>query len=289
MNVKRPLAIVFGITSNWTFAAGTVLLGLQKHKLDYVYDVIIYQQSLGDEQRQLLEQVCPCTFIEYDVDIVNAEKFARVSKMAFSRYECFGLLEKYRRVLWLDADIVIKGDISDLIDSCSSGIAMYKHENTPISVSFSHPVPGFDMTRECFNDGIFLLTDRLANPTALRRWCYEKTNEWSDAINSDQAIINLLLQEFALQVSELDVKYNCPPNLETPSTVILHPWGKKKFWAGYVDPLWDRYYAEWRALGGDGPMIKRGIIDRYAVLRAARTKMRLYARLIKKGIRQLTE
>ena len=282
MNVKKPLAIVLGITDNWAFAAGTVLLGLQQYKLEHEYDVIIYHKKASDKNRQLLYQIHPCVFIDYDIALVNAEKFARVSKMAFSRYECFDLLESYSKVLWLDSDILIKGDISSLIDSCSSGLAMYKHVDIPMSVSFSMPVPGFNMARECFNDGIFLLADSLNNPSSLREWCYEKTNKWANEINSDQAVINLLLQEFDLPVSELDMKYNCPPDQESTETIILHPWGRDKFWDGYVNPLWDKYFFQWRALGGDGPVIQRGLLGRLVTLGILHKEPTLRSKLYRK-------
>lgn len=281
MNEKKPLAIVLGITDNWAFAAATVLLGLQEHKLKHDYNIIIYHQNLSDKNRLLLQQIHPCVFVDYEVDLINTEKFSRVSKMAFSRYECFGLLEKYKKVLWLDSDILIKGDISGLIDSCASGIAMYKHEGIPMSVSFSLPVLGFDMTKVCFNTGILLLTDSLDNVEALREWCYEKTNEWSNEINSDQAIINLLLQAFDLSVSELDIRYNCPPNMESTETLILHPWGENKFWNGLVHPLWEKYFLQWRALGGNGPVIQRGPLSGLTTLHMLHKKLTLRSELYK--------
>ena len=275
MNGKKPLVIVLGITGDWAFAAGTVLLGLQEHKPKHDHDVIIYHQNLSDKNQWLLYQIHPCIFIDYDVDLVNAEKFSRVSEMAFSRYECFGLLAEYEKVLWLDSDVLIKGDISGLIEIHGAGIAMYKHEGIPMSVSFSLPVPGFDMVRECFNDGIFLVTDSLDDFGALKEWCYEKTNEWSSEINSDQAIVNLLLQEFVLSVSELDMRYNCPPDKELSQTVIIHPWGERKFWDGHVHPLWDKYYFQWRALGGDGPAIRRGSLGHLTTLRILHRELTL--------------
>lgn len=36
--------------------------------------------------------------------------------MAFARYECFSLIEKYNKVLYLDTDILIQKDIVDLLN-----------------------------------------------------------------------------------------------------------------------------------------------------------------------------
>lgn len=285
--MKKPLAIVLGITDNWAFALATVLAGLKEHGLKHDYDIIIYHQNLSHKNRRLLHQIHPCFFVDYDIGLVGAEKFSRVSKMSFCRYECFGLLEKYKKALWLDSDILIKDDISGLIDSCASGIAMYKHKGTPISVSFSLPVPGFDMSRECFNAGVLLVTDGLGDYRALKKWCYEKTNEWSNEINSDQAIINLLLQEFDLSVSELDIKYNCPPNMESIETVILHPWGEKKFWDGHIHPLWDKHFFHWKGLGGNGPVMHRRLLSHLITPRILCKELSLYSRSFTANLKKL--
>ena len=282
MDTKKPLALVLGITGDWAFAAATVLLGLRKFKLRHDHELIIYHQGLSNKDQRLLYQIHPCFFIEYDTDLVNTDKFSRVSKLSFSRYECFGLLEKYEMVVWLDSDILIEGDISDMIDSIVSGIAMYKYDGIPTSVSFSSPVPGYDMTKDCFAAGTLSLTDSLDNYGALRKWCYEKTNEWANHISSDQAIINLLVQEFDLSVTELDMKYCCPPHMESSETVIVHPWGERKFWNGHVHPLWDKYYFQWRASGGDGPVIRRGRLGHLTTLRVLHRELTLRFELYKR-------
>ena len=36
--------------------------------------------------------------------------------MAFARYECFSLIEKYNKVLYLDTDTLVQKDIIDLLN-----------------------------------------------------------------------------------------------------------------------------------------------------------------------------
>jgi len=253
MNKKKQIALVFGITNDWAFTTGTILLGLQKYKLRCNYDVIIYHQNLSDKNKKLLNKIHSCFFIDYKSGLLDPKKFLRVSELAFSRYKCFGLLDIYKKVIWLDSDILIKGNIDNLIEKYNQGMVMFKHKNIPISVSFSSPVLGFDMKKDCFNTGILLLNSDLKNYRKLEAWCYKKTNQWSTYINSDQAIINLLIQQFNLPVFELDEKYNCYPNRERQNTIIVHPWGNAKFWNGYFHPLWNEYFSQWKKLGGEGP------------------------------------
>lgn len=250
MNNKKSV-IVIGITSNWVFAAATVLFGLRDYLNCDEYDVLIYHDNLSEGNQDRLKRILDCRFMQYDIDLIKSNRFKRVSRLAFSRFECFGLLDEYTNVVWLDADILIKGEINNLIKCCNTGFAMFPHENTPISVSFSSSVPGFDMNAQCYNDGVFVLTDCIRHdPQQLRNWCYEKTNQFSDHINSDQAIVNLLLQAFEIQVSPLDIKYNCHPGTQCEEVSILHPWGEGKFWNQYWEPAWDGYYQKWLAMGG---------------------------------------
>ena len=258
MTKRGNLAIVLGITDNWAYSAGTVLLGLQKYKPLTEFDIIIYHQNLSEKNKKLLNKIHQCIFLPYESKLINPDKFLRVSELSFARYKCFGLLAQYKKVLWLDSDILIKGSIDGLINSCDKGIAMMKHTKIPISVSFSASVPGFDMEKECFNPGVMLLHSDLTNYKTLEKWCWKKTDEWSAHINSDQAIINLLLQEYNLSVTELDEKYNCYPDGETQNTLIIHPWGEAKFWSGYDHPLWNTYLSQWKKLGGEGPSLSFG-------------------------------
>lgn len=256
-----------GITDDWAFAAATVLVALQRYRIAHDYDLIIYHHNLRPRNQRLLNEIHPCSFRDYDITLLNPERFSRLSRLTFSRYECFALLQTYSKVLWLDSDILIKSDISNLFSIDQSGIAMYKHERIPIIVSFSSSVSGFDMTKDCYNSGLLLVTDKLENPQELKDWCYRKTNEWATSIMSDQAIINLMLQEFDLTVSHLDITFNCHPDKESCHTVILHPWGNRKFWDGRIHPLWDYYYLQWTALGGDGPIIRWDPLRRLIIFR----------------------
>jgi len=248
---SKRVAFVLGVTGNWAFAAATVIVGLKKHLKNITdYDIIIFHSGLSDQEKEALNKIHECIFYEYDIRITKPDKFKRVSKLAFSRFECFDLLNYYETVAWLDSDILILGDISGMINSCQTGISMFLHKNIPMSVSFSDSVQGFDMNMECFNDGIFLINRKLSFREELKNWSYEKTNEYIDAINSDQAIFNLMLQQFDIKVTELAARFNCHPHALVENPVIIHPWGEQKFWNHYNNELWNAYYMEWMSKGG---------------------------------------
>ncbi|MFC2128723.1 glycosyltransferase [Bacteroidota bacterium] len=280
MKKKGYLAIVLGITGNWAFTAGTILIGLKHHLKIEEYDVIIYQQNLLKKDADCLMKIHPCIFNQYKFRNINVpmDKFKRVSEMAFSRFECFDLLDDYKNVIWIDVDALILKDFSNIINNLNNGIGMYPHQNTPISVSFSNSVPGYNMQAECFNSGIIFLNDSLVKRKFLSDWCYSSVEKHIKYISSDQAIINLMLQEFDIKPKEIAVKYNCPPSSETEDTVIVHPWGNRKFWNDIYHPVWEGYFQKWRKMGGSST-----IVDAY-FLRRAKILFKAMKRKIKKEV-----
>jgi len=262
MNKKGYLAIVLGITGDWAFAAGTILCGLKRHMKIKNYDVVIYNQNLDEKDAHCLSQIHSCVFKPYKFrrKDVAMDKFKRLSEMTFSRFECFDLLDEYENIVWIDADALVLHDLSEMTNDVRNGIGMYLHQDTPISVSFSHSVPGYNMQEECFNAGIIVVNNSLEKRGYFSEWCYEKTAEYSEYINSDQAIVNLMLQEFNLKPTILDIKYNCPPDSENEDTAILHPWGNNKFWNNIYHPVWEEYFKEWVKLGGSSQIVQDRIL-----------------------------
>jgi lipopolysaccharide biosynthesis glycosyltransferase len=244
-------AFVIGITENWVFAAANVILGLKEHRSES-YDLVILHDGLKHSSKELLSSIVPCEFVLFDREFGGTEKFKRVTRMAFSRFEIFSILKKYDYVIWLDADIAIVGCMDEIERECPNEMSMYLHENIPISVSFSRCVPGYNMEAECFNDGIIVLSNRIRKPEQIKDWMYAKTQEYYDYINSDQAIFNLMLQQFKIHVDRMSIKYNCyPGNKCQANASIVHPWGEGKFWNHYWNQIWDKNYRKWIMMGGD--------------------------------------
>jgi len=251
----KKSAITLGITDNWAFAAGTVLLGLKNNPPQTPHNVIIYESDLSDKNKKLLNKIYPCQFKKFDTTQIKDDYFSRISKMAFSRYENFSLLNKYSTVVWLDSDILIKNNIDFLLQEFQSGIAMYKHEGVKLSDGMKNDIQGYNFEKEVFASGSLIISDTIPEPKKLQKWCFEKTNEWGDRISGDMQILNLMLQEFNLKPYELPETYCCHPKNEKLDTIIVHPWWKKKFWNETIHPLWNKYYSEWKELGGDGPKL----------------------------------
>lgn len=253
--MKKEKAIVFGITGNWAFALGNVLIGLKKHNPDLNADIIVYYDTLSLKNRKALRKIYPVKFknFKFPYDSKNINNINIFSEMAFSRYECFNLLKEYKKVIWLDVDILIQKDISKLFDYNKKGIALFADGEKILAGDFNvNELKGYNLTVKEFGSGTIVLTDKLKDFDKIPRWCYKKVVEYASIVESpDQAILNLALQEFGLEPENIDRTYVFHPKDEGwENAKILHAYYGKKFWNGTYNSDWEENNKKWVKLGG---------------------------------------
>lgn len=259
MNNKKEFAIVLGATGNLTFALANVLIGIKKHSPQLETDIVIFHKDIKQKDQDLINNIFPCQFIEYSMPIntsgVEKSSFSRYSELAFSRYECFNMLDEYKKVLWLDVDILIQNDISGILEFAKSGLALYQ-ENTSLQCCFHEHINGFDMNGNHYNSGVLLLDDSLPDYNKMTQWLYDKTYEIAEHLAyADQGVINILLQHFNIDVCKLDEEYNCHPiKKNVKNANIIHSYAPQKFWHWYEKIYnfkeWDNNYKKWIKIGG---------------------------------------
>ncbi|MBP5404259.1 MAG: hypothetical protein J6Y17_04130 [Elusimicrobiaceae bacterium] len=252
----KNTAIILGATGNLTFALGVVLKGLKKYNAALLNeaDVIIYYQNMDEAQRQALKKIIPCEFILYKfphMENMPAHVLHDYGDMTFVRYECFRYLKKYQYVLWLDADILIEGDISGMRKQIPHGIGFRReYYDERVRMNFTADIPGFDMQAPHFNAGIMCISQALTqDKDTLADWCYESTARYGkDLLFPDQGILLLMCQHFAITIDPLDEKYNCEARrnyFALKKAVLVHAVGHRKFWKYYYFDKWYRFYKEW--------------------------------------------
>ncbi len=277
-------AIVVGINEQWVFAAATLLMSIRDGNLrDIEPDVIVIHDGLAEVDQNRLREIYPCSFLEFNHPVPDNIRTSRGTHMKFSRLLCFDLLERYAKVIWLDADMLVLKPLDDLFGYGSTGIAMVSHKQTLDQIyadtckawnsGEEHGKYSFDV--EVFNTGLMVFSDQLANPGQLKDWCLEKMVAWSAANTSIQPVMTLMFQEFNINVEELPRIYNCPLNERSDETVILHAWGNEKFWNRHYNAQWNKYYRQWRQLGGSSALVNNRLhIYAYHLIRKLKTLIR---------------
>jgi len=240
---KKNCAIVFGITSDYSFALANVLLGMKKYCKIFWDDIIVFHSGLSEDNQGLLTGILPCSFIDFGnnewcIKVMDAMPPNRYSIATFFRYECFNLLKKYKKVIWSDVDVLIQSDFSDVLKyGDKTGYACtISHEFTPIEANFSRLIKGYDMFIPIRNAGFLLLSDKLLKYGDLAKWCYEKTIEYAEILRMpDQGVLNLMIQDFNIEPEEIDIyKYHCFTDwtqaLDSTISAIVHAYSPRKFW-----------------------------------------------------------
>jgi glycosyltransferase involved in cell wall biosynthesis len=181
--------------------------------------------------------------------------------LVLSRFFCFDLLKKYKKVIWHDVDILIQKDFSGLLKyGEKSGFALtLTDSNFYIESNFYRTIPGYSMYTLLYNAGIMVLSDKLKGYEKFTDWCFNKVNELaSDLRYMDQGVINLLIQEFSIDIEDIDIlKYCCHPDRpECKDADIVHAYGTNKFWNSKKlaerFPEWVANDEEWQLLEGSG-------------------------------------
>ena len=266
---KRPLAITLGITGDMAFAAGCVLQGIRKYSPDLDADILIYTDGALPEADAELLRSLGADLLPYTPPVIDfdPESVRMYSPLTLSKLDCLLLLDRYERVVWLDADIAVQGDIRELAEYGPFGMAledpafMGNEEPSPVSINVREPLPGLDSEAPNLNGGILVLHDSLPGPAKLHRMCMRWLAEHaSKIIYMEQPALNMLAQMLRKRDPTLfrEVPYDRfnahPYNPSAQRAVIVHAFGAAKMWNdGLVNcafPEWERDYRRWLALGG---------------------------------------
>ena len=262
MKNKKELAIVFGITSDYDFALANVLIGIKKHfNYKNEYDIIVYHDGLNEEIKETLNKIMPCTFFKFksrvNEKLLSEENLKLYSNMCLARFECFDLLKKYRKVIWHDVDILIQDNFSELLKlGEKSGLAMtYTDIDFLTEANFNEIIPNYNMFLPLLNSGIMVFGDKLSRYEEMTNWCYKKLSELNKKVRYlDQGILNLLVQEYNINVEPIDINKFCchPARKNYKKASIIHAYGFDKFWnANYLYekfPEWQSNLLEWAKL-----------------------------------------
>ena len=256
---KKNVALVFGITDNYVFALCNVFFGLKKyHKIPFWDDIIVLHNDVSNVNQNIICSILPSKFIDLsknnDFNRINQELQEKCidvySATVMYRFYCISLLSKYKKVIWNDCDILIQNDISDLIKfgEKSGYAACQSLEKIPLLCCFDKPIENYDMLRPNVNSGLIVFSEHLPNYEEIYKWCIQMAIDLSkDICWPDQAILNLMLQHFNIQLELINnIEYQCHPlhqdSVCKDKVRIVHAYGGEKFWnsdaLGHKFPEW---------------------------------------------------
>lgn len=249
----KKIALAYGITNSYVPKLANTLIGLKRHSKKFWDDIIVYNNDITDENKELLNTITPCRFINVEkqnfLDKISKSRIEMYSVATFFRFEMFNLLDEYEKIIWSDVDVLYLKDLSILTtyaDKTGFAATFAKPTQFKVVNNFYDFINEYDMFAPMINAGLLVISRKLKNYHELRDWCYFATNKYSEALNwLDQGILNLLIQEFKIEVENIDLElFHCHPTMlkEAKKAYIIHAYGSSKFWN---DTETAKNYPEW--------------------------------------------
>lgn len=211
----RKTPIVFAYDNNWTIQAGVAINSLlSKANLDTFYEIfILYIDLLKENQNQIkrllnIYKNCSIEFIDCSAHITKGFEIRGITSTAYLRLIIPRILPQYEKVIFSDVDIVIREDISHLIDHPMENMAI-AGVKSPGGIQFAKD-NGYD-PKNYINSGILVINIPIIKDEQIEQALDYAIN--GNFYHQDQDIINKV---FINQIdSKIPIKYIYSPNKVT--------------------------------------------------------------------------
>ena len=284
LNAKR--AIVYASSSKMYAALGVSIISLQRTNPNIYDSIAIFEYDLSDEQKKFIKQIEPrAVFFHYtlddyfdelginensDVDPIFKREYA---SMLFGKHEIFKLLNYYEKVLFLEVDMIIRGDISDIFDGNHCAYAKYYNFYDHLNVTDDSEIKmlGFDPNKVknmwATNGGLFYIDRTVIDQNLAWDLVLKLKKNFIFASVKHGRCVPVRLDEvcmvYAINVLSQNVRllnyktYNSLPNRlgMRDEVKIVHCFYTYKPWSNHqvLDffPEWKNYYQCWLDKGGN--------------------------------------
>lgn len=211
---SNAINIAFITDDNYVIPTAVAITSLIKHKNpDSCYNIHIVTAGLSDENTQKFKQF---NHDNVSIRIIKASltKFEGIhkkqknsvcvaSEAALLKFELPNLLKRYSKVLYLDGDILVKDDLSELYNTdITENICAATYDTGRL---YSQN-PKFIKYPQYFNSGVMLLNLTIMRKENTSEKLYETKKRSTNFNLMDQDVFN---EVFNNQVKIIDIKYNC--------------------------------------------------------------------------------
>lgn len=239
--MKRDTAVVFRCTPNLSFAVANMIVGIEKHNPHFVTDYVIFSTDNKDKDHNILYDVC--RFYNKNIKIVNysydklyklnldfnkKKFFKNYPLIIFSLFEIFNLLDEYKNVLALDADMVVIDRFDDIVNLGNFSFRPARLLNDQLNDEVK--VFGDSLTP---NAGFIYINDTIQGYKSFTNKCYDLLYKYFNNIKNtfEETIIGILIYNENIKYTKLELEYNCPCcSSKSIDAKIIHYLNVKKPW-----------------------------------------------------------
>lgn len=213
--VKKEFAVVFRCTTDFGLKISQVILALEKNSPTLVSDYIIYYSKRSLNNLDLIDKIVKkfhkqVHFHEFELPkseqtLINDKFTTRYSDIVFAIFKIFDLLNEYKHVLALDADLLIQKPIDDIKNF---GPLLYRNARPINSTLSSHDAKFYG--RFTPNAGVLYINDLFPEYKNLTQRCFELLEKYSSIIKItyEEAILGILFAELDIKSKNSGITYN---------------------------------------------------------------------------------
>ncbi|WP_099810999.1 glycosyltransferase [Streptococcus suis] len=263
MHNSNPIHIAFSVAGKYADYLGTTIYSILKHNSDNTIHFYILHQEIETEYRQNLEKLllhfpnATIRFLKIENNYFNQIKPAKdgLHVSTYYRFLLTELLPELDKVLYLDVDVLVRGNIKPLWDTDISSVSLGVSREIDIYAGAPEHVTsiGLEDHHNYFNAGVILFNLNKLRVGQLDKVLLETAVAKSPDLRfGDQDILNMIFKDDTTLFSYI---YNFTnwrlmwPEISDQPGIILHfsgsgktkPWNNKHQTFDYLGPYIDEY------------------------------------------------
>jgi lipopolysaccharide biosynthesis glycosyltransferase len=259
-NPDRSIAIAMGLTSDMSFAAGAALLSFADHHDVDSFKVYVFSDGMMPKlERAMRARGIDLEIIRFKAPVNwltlwGAPSIRYFSPLVLSKFECMNLVSSHPLVIWMDYDVVVKGNLGELFqESFDFAYMTSGHPRSKAFFSNASLPENFDTQKIGMSAALLGVRNSFPDHQIAAHALYELFSFYSQVLYfPEQGVFDLFLNSQSFKVFHPDPSYYCqhPEGPGVKTAGIVHSFGREKFWITRHNEDWNHYYSEWIRLGG---------------------------------------
>lgn len=247
---------MLGVSQGLGFSAGVLVKNIIEVSEGVFSNLIIFAEDLSRRDKEIISSAIE-TEVRHFNPLLAPKTLKKSPYLRFftpyvlTKLECFRILRDFETVTWLDTDILVRKSLAPLTAKGGSGAKFMM--GSSLQEQFLGNIPsGLDGEARAMFTGTFSLSKNLKTAEAIYDSAYRYLEQFSHLLYlPDQAIITAAFLENGIPFDPIDIQLFAPhPSNFQEEALIIHAYGRRKFWSGLHNEAWERNYRLWLSDGG---------------------------------------
>ncbi len=212
---KKKIPIVFGLDDNFIpFFCVAVNSIIKNSNRDYFYDIYLFHSGIS---KKTINELKVNDSNDYSISFINvADKMRKIknnvcvrnqySDAIYLRFFIPEVLTKYDKVIYLDADVIVNGDISklyniDLEDYLVGAVADEVVKNSDLFIQYVEKYLNVNSTKY-FNSGVMLINSKKFRDEKIFEVFSNMSEEIRFEVAPDQDYLNVICKDKVLYLNQ---------------------------------------------------------------------------------------